>query len=248
MDLSLLVLSYETEQGKNKIKTINRDTEVLFSLPDVVRVLIAENRLHSTPENNVGFDGFYRAQMEALESDEQQIIYSQSTLNDPGHELYVTQPGLLRILSRDKSPACKRFQRWVFHDVIPSIIKHGVYPPPVEQESDIKRLTKLFLSEIEAREKLEQETKLKFLRTDEKLLELSSEIEMLKHSSSDEELDYVDINIFGSHLPYSDRYSLFCECMNYCIKEKIGMRKIISAGTEINKLVPRAVVELHIAK
>ncbi|WP_368161349.1 Bro-N domain-containing protein [Aeromonas sp. R5-3] len=204
--------------------------------------------MHSTTENNVGFDGFYRAQMEALESDEQQIIYSQSTLNDPGHELYVTQPGLLRILSRDKSPACKRFQRWVFHDVIPSIIKHGVYPPPVEQESDIKRLTKLFLSEIEAREKLEQETKLKFLRTDEKLLELSSEIEMLKHSSSDEELDYVDINIFGSHLPYSDRYSLFCECMNYCIKEKIGMRKIISAGTEINKLVPRAVVELHIAK
>lgn len=248
MDLSLVVLSYETEQGKNKIKTINRDSEVLFSLPDIVRVLIAENRLHSTAEVNVGFDGFYRAQIEALEPDEQQIIHGKQTLNDPGHELYVTQPGLLRILSRDKSPACKRFQRWVFHEVIPSIIKHGVYPPPIEQESDIKRLTKLFLSEIEAREKLEEETKLKFLKTDEKLLKLSADIEMLKVSSSDEELDYVDINIFCAHLSDKDRYMLFCGCMNYCIKERINMRKIISAETEINKLIPRKVVELHINK
>jgi prophage antirepressor-like protein len=247
MDQFLLVLSYETDQGKNKIKTINKDSDVLFSLSDVVSVLMAENRKSSTSDINVGFDGFYKAQIEALEPDEQQIIYKEESLNKPNHELYVTQPGLLRILSRDKSPACKRFQRWVFHDVIPSIIRHGIYPPPIEQESDIKRLTKLFLSEIEARERHEAETKQKFIETDSKLSVLSEEIKALKSYPFDNgNHDYINIEEVYSELPYKDKYYLFSKCMKYCIGEQISMKKIINAKTEIDKLIPRAVVELNL--
>ena len=45
-------------------------------------------------------------------------------------EVFVTQPGLNRVLGSDKSKAGKKFQRWLYHEVIPSLQKHGVYPPP----------------------------------------------------------------------------------------------------------------------
>lgn len=35
-------------------------------------------------------------------------------------------------MSSDRSAASKRFQKWLFHEVIPSLTKHGVYPPPPE--------------------------------------------------------------------------------------------------------------------
>ena len=40
--------------------------------------------------------------------------------------------GLYRVMSSDRSAAGKRFQKWLFHEVIPSLTKHGVYPPPPE--------------------------------------------------------------------------------------------------------------------
>ncbi|HHQ4735296.1 Bro-N domain-containing protein [Aeromonas veronii] len=241
MDLSLLVLSYETEQGRNKIKTINRDAEVLFSLPDVVRILIAENRLHSTAEVNVGFDGFYRAQIEALEPDEQQIIQSESTLDDPGHELYVTQPGLLRLLSRDKSPACKRFQRWVFHEVIPSIIKFGNYPPPSQAESDLMRLAKLMVSEIAAREKLERETKAQLAEHSARISHLSNEVTLIKESSSDF-ARFAHIDEFCEGMDDATKYYVFCMCDKVCLEGHIETKKISSDGGFVNKLFPREII------
>ena len=245
MERSLLVLSYATEHGEKEIKTITKGSDVLFSLADVVSVLMAENRKSSTHEINVGFDGFFKAQREVLEPDEQEIIYKEASLNKPNHELYITQPGLLRILTRDKSPACKKFQRWVFHDVIPSIIKHGVYPAPREQESDIKRLTKLFLSEIAARERHEKKTKQKFLETDTKISELSNAIEKIKASSNSETWDYINVETKYPSLTHHEKYTLFCKCMKYCITENIQMKKLHASMSEIDKLIPRAVVEFN---
>jgi prophage antirepressor-like protein len=42
--------------------------------------------------------------------------------------LTVTEPGLYRLLSsKSRKPIAKRFQRWVFHQVLPSIRKTGSY-------------------------------------------------------------------------------------------------------------------------
>ncbi len=50
-----------------------------------------------------------------------------STLGGNQEMLTVTEPGLYRLLSsKSRKPRAKRFQRWVFHQVLPSIRKTGV--------------------------------------------------------------------------------------------------------------------------
>lgn len=42
----------------------------------------------------------------------------------------LTEPGLYALISRSRKPAAKAFDRWVRHDVLPAIRKHGCYPAP----------------------------------------------------------------------------------------------------------------------
>ncbi len=160
-----IVLSYPGTAGQQEVRTIKREDEILFSLEDVVRVLAAENGRYSKEGDKKGLKGMFAAQLEALESDEMEVVYEAQTRDyDLPHQTYVTQPGLFRVVLRDTSPAAKAFQRWVLHEVLPSIQKHGTYPPPLERSdsSEIRRATELLLEEIKAREELERQTKLKF--------------------------------------------------------------------------------------
>jgi prophage antirepressor-like protein len=160
-----IVLSYPGTAGQQAVRTIKRGDEVLFSLEDVVKVLAAENGRLSRDEGGKGFKGIFAAQIEALDSDEQVVVTEPQVRHyDLPHQTYVTQPGLFRVVLRDTSPAAKQFQRWILHEVLPSIQKHGTYPPPLEHShsSDIRRATELLLEEIKAREELERQTKVKF--------------------------------------------------------------------------------------
>jgi len=54
----------------------------------------------------------------------------------PGGEqtaVTVLQSGLYRLITRSRRPAAQRFQSWLFGTVLPSIRKHGCYPPPAER-------------------------------------------------------------------------------------------------------------------
>lgn len=44
--------------------------------------------------------------------------------------LTVYEPGLYRLIFKSRKPEAKRFQKWVFSEVLPSLRKHGIYPPP----------------------------------------------------------------------------------------------------------------------
>jgi prophage antirepressor-like protein len=44
--------------------------------------------------------------------------------------LTVYEPGLYRLIFKSRKPEAKRFRKWVFGEVLPSIRKHGIYPPP----------------------------------------------------------------------------------------------------------------------
>jgi prophage antirepressor-like protein len=46
--------------------------------------------------------------------------------------LTVYEPGLYRLLMKSRKPEAKKFQKWVFKEVLPSIRKFGIYPPPEE--------------------------------------------------------------------------------------------------------------------
>ncbi len=45
----------------------------------------------------------------------------------------VKEPGLYRIIFKSRKPVAKRFQRWVFHDVLPQIRKTGRYEAPSQE-------------------------------------------------------------------------------------------------------------------
>ena len=61
-----------------------------------------------------------------LDEDEKGTTTS-STLGGEQDLLTVSEPGLYSIILRSRKPQAKAFKRWVTHDVIPSIRKHGMY-------------------------------------------------------------------------------------------------------------------------
>jgi prophage antirepressor-like protein len=74
-------------------------------------------------------------------------------IRTPGGEqqmLTVTEPGLYRLIFKSRKTVAKRFQRWVFHEVLPSIRKTGSYTLP---QPELERL-KLELELAKTQERL----------------------------------------------------------------------------------------------
>ena len=41
--------------------------------------------------------------------------------------VFVSEPGLYKLIMRSRKPEAREFQRWVTHEVLPTIRKHGIY-------------------------------------------------------------------------------------------------------------------------
>lgn len=69
--------------------------------------------------------------------------------------LIISEPGLYKLIMRSRKPEAKEFQRWVTHEVLPSIRKHGAY---MTQQTLDKALTNPdFLIQLATKLKEEQE-------------------------------------------------------------------------------------------
>lgn len=69
--------------------------------------------------------------------------------------LIISEPGLYKLIMRSRKPEAKEFQRWVTHEVLPSIRKHGAY---MTQQTLDKALTSPdFLIQLATKLKEEQE-------------------------------------------------------------------------------------------
>ena len=67
----------------------------------------------------------------------------------------ISEPGLYKLIMRSRKPEAKEFQRWVTHEVLPSIRKHGAY---MTQQTLDKALTSPdFLIQLATKLKEEQE-------------------------------------------------------------------------------------------
>lgn len=55
-----------------------------------------------------------------------------STYTPSGKQTLLTiyEAGLYRLIFKSRKEEAKRFQKWVFNEVLPSLRKHGIYPPP----------------------------------------------------------------------------------------------------------------------
>ena len=119
----------------------------LFCLADVCRVL----EIRNVPQV-----------AEWLEADEKGICQT-DTPGGPQQATFVTEPGLYRAIMRSGKPAAKEFSRWVCHDVLPCIRKHGCYPVPASSheptQGELLLAAVQHLVEVERRQ-LTQEGKL----------------------------------------------------------------------------------------
>ena len=65
---------------------------------------------------------------EGLDDDEITNLRNKEVWNRPGRApLIVSEAGFYKLVLRSRKPVAKEFQRWVTHEVLPSIRKHGGY-------------------------------------------------------------------------------------------------------------------------
>ena len=91
-----------------------------------------------------------------LESDEITNVDSIDIAQNGGKApLIISEPGLYRLVMKSRKPEAKEFQRWVTHEVLPQIRKHGAY---MTQQTLDKALTSPdFLIQLATKLKKEQE-------------------------------------------------------------------------------------------
>ncbi len=222
MNTNQLLLAYPGADCQ--IKTVYFEAEIFFNITDVVTLLAKQNVQLARGKKADGLTELIAAQIDVLDKDE---------VKDFDGDGYMTQPGLFRIILRDNSSACKKFQRWVLHDVLPSIQKYGTYPPPlIEQESEVMKMAKTLVVEIEQREKLEKETKEKFNKHEKILRHLSDRLDTISYDS--DSTKYISLNEYcGSQgIDPTNKQIIQGWCIKICAEMSEPSKKSVSSGKE----------------
>lgn len=164
--MDLININYESESGDSPIRTICNNDILYFSLSDVLQALARENEVLGESNKSAHIPKILSTVLKTLESDEfiRQAIDHQKPDET---EMFLTQPGLLRLMSANDSKSARKFQRWLFHEVVPSILKHGTYPPPASSGGSalaqmaemLAQNTRALADTILQTEKLESEVK-----------------------------------------------------------------------------------------
>jgi prophage antirepressor-like protein len=188
----LIEICYEGETSKSDIRTCQFDGILHVSLEDLLITLNKENRELNDEHIPKSMSGILKNQLEALDTDEFIRVPRTNKRFTEDTEIYVTQPGLYRVLSSDRSKAGKRFQKWLYNDVIPSITKHGCYPPPLTPKgSALSQMAEILAQNSRAladaivrQDKLETEVKdvkSKLSHIDERVASIEVQGSDLKH-------------------------------------------------------------------
>lgn len=93
---------------ENEVRTIIKDRELWWVLSDVCKVLGLTNPTVVS---------------QRLDEDER----SKFNLGRQGEGTIINEAGLYSVILRSDKPEAKEFKRWVTHEVLPSIRKHGMY-------------------------------------------------------------------------------------------------------------------------
>jgi len=101
---------FENEQF-GELRTVNQNGEPWFVAADVCRILELSNPTVAT---------------ERLDDDER----AKFNLGRQGEGTIVSEAGLYSLVLGSRKPEAKAFKRWITHEVIPTIRKHGMYATP----------------------------------------------------------------------------------------------------------------------
>ncbi|WP_028762446.1 BRO family protein [Shewanella colwelliana] len=188
---NLVNVCYEGTSGQTDIRTMYIDDILHFSLTDVFVVLNKENKSMGERNPTRNIPNLIKTLITALDKDEYtQFPHSKPT---PGleTETFVTQPGLNRVMGNDDSAAGRKFQRWLYHDVVPSLTKFGSYPPPLTPQGSalsqmaeiVAQNSRVLADTIIRQDRLEQEVS--YVRGD--INSAQERIEKLEQQGSDNE-------------------------------------------------------------
>ena len=97
-----------------EIRTLLIDGEPWFVAADVCKALLIVNS---------------RDALTRIDDDEKGVV-STDTLGGRQEVTIVNEPGLYALILSSRKPEAKAFKRWITHEVIPSIRKHGAYISP----------------------------------------------------------------------------------------------------------------------
>ena len=91
---------------------IDENDEPWFVAKDVCDILSLENSRKATAE---------------LDPDEKNTVTISDGIPGNPNKTIISEPGLYKLIMRSRKPEAKEFQRWVTHEVLPSIRKRGIY-------------------------------------------------------------------------------------------------------------------------
>ena len=101
-----------------ELRTVVKDGEPWFVAADVCKALELTNS---------------RVAVDRLDADEKDVS-STDTLGGKQKMTVISESGLYSLVLGSRKPQAHAFKRWVTHDVIPSIRKHGAYATPATLE------------------------------------------------------------------------------------------------------------------
>ncbi|MCS8603743.1 phage antirepressor [Lactiplantibacillus pentosus] len=93
----------------HQVRTIERENIIWFAMPDISKSLGLSNS---------------SVAIKSLDNDE---VTKFNLGGLSGNTNFISEPGLYKLIGASRKPEAKRFNRWVTHDVLPSIRKNGVY-------------------------------------------------------------------------------------------------------------------------
>jgi len=105
---------YEHEQF-GKIRTLTKDGDIWFVATDICDALDIKNTTDA---------------VKRLDDDER----SRFNLGRQGMTNCVNEYGLYNLILASRKPEAKTFKRWITHEVLPDIRKHGAYLTPAKLE------------------------------------------------------------------------------------------------------------------
>ena len=107
MENSLKIFEY----GEQQVRTVEKDGEAWFVAKDVCDILGLENVTKA---------------LKRLDEDELTLLRVRA--GGQNREINgINESGLYALILRSDKPEAKPFRRWVTHEVLPDIIKHGMY-------------------------------------------------------------------------------------------------------------------------
>lgn len=95
-----------------EVRTVLQDGEPWFAADDVCKALKIANS---------------RDAVSGLDDDERNTVVLTDGIRGNQQKVIVNEPGLYALVLSSRKPEAKAFKRWITHEVIPSIRKHGLY-------------------------------------------------------------------------------------------------------------------------